>query len=216
MSRGEKPRGPGRRSRTDQGRFIGTLLLVAGALALVRGDPFLRLLPSFFWVLLLFGAGAATWMWGRGRLPFWQRLLVYIGVGIVATATAGDFAGTAATGFIAMAFVLVYLASPRNWWALIPAGVMAGSSLVVTIETFFPRWDVGTLFLLVLAGTFTLLYLLPGARGGQRWARYPAIALIIITVIANDPSGRTPGWLVPLMLVGAGAGLLWWVRKRGG
>jgi hypothetical protein len=197
-------------------RFIGSALLLIGLLALAGTSPLLRLLPSFVWLVLMFVVGAAVWTMGGGRQPFVQRLLLYVGTGIFATATTGKFAGTAATGFIALAFILVYLGNPRRWWALLPGGVMAANSLVLTVGAFFPRWDVGPLFMLALAGTFTTLYLLPAERGGQRWARFPAIATILITLIMNDPSGQSPGWLVPLLLVGSGAGILWWFRKQQG
>jgi hypothetical protein len=196
-------------------RFVGTALVVLGLLALAGTSPLLRLLPSFVWLVLLLVVGAAVWMGGM-RLRFGQKLVLYGAIGIFAAATTGKFAGTAVTGFIALAFVLVYLENPRHWWALLPGGVMAANSLVLTIGAFFPRWDVGPLFMLALAGTFTTLYLLPAERGGQRWARYPAIATILITLIMNDPGGQSPGWLVPLLLVGSGAGILWWFRRQQG
>ncbi|MEX2543173.1 MAG: hypothetical protein WD314_15305 [Trueperaceae bacterium] len=198
----------------ERARLIGFALLGLGALALVANTGIFGLLPAFVWVMTLFAAGAAVWMLGAGCFAFPQRLLLFIGIGLLATTTSGRMAGTAATGFIAMAFALVYLRDARQWWAIIPAGVMAGASLVTTVETLFPRWDAGPLFLLVLAGTFTLLYLLPRERGGQGWALAPAVVLIMVTVVANDPSGRTPGWLVPLVLIGSGVAMLWWWRRR--
>lgn len=198
----------------ERARVIGTALLGLGALALIANTGIFGLLPTFFWVLTLFAAGAGVWLLGARRFAFPQRLLLFIGIGLLATTTSGRMAGTAATGFIAMAFALVYLRDARQWWAIIPAGVMAGASLVTTVETLFPRWDAGPLFLLVLAGTFTLLYLLPREQGGQRWALIPAVVLILVTVVANDPSGRTPGWLVPMVLIGSGAAMLWWWRRR--
>lgn len=200
---------------SKRGRNVGVTLLALGVLALLSNSGFFGVFPAFVWVVALFGAGAAVWILGPNYFNFPQRLVIFAGIGILATVTSGSFSGTAATGFIAMGFALVYLNGPRHWWALIPAGVMSGACLVTTLEILFPRWDTGPLFLLVLAGTFSLLYLLPRERGGQRWALIPAVVLILVTVVANDPTGDTPGWLVPLVLIGTGGAMLWMWRRGG-
>jgi hypothetical protein len=198
----------------ERARLVGMGLLALGVLAFLGNSGFFGIFPAFVWVVTLFAAGAYVWRRGRGRLELGARIVLFAVIGVLATVTAGTFSGTAATGFIAMGFALVYLTDNRRWWALIPAGVMAGACLVTTLGTLFPNWDTGPLFLLMLAGTFTLLYLLPRERGGQGWALFPAVVLILVTVAANDPGGNTPGWLVPLVLIGTGAAMLWWWRRR--
>lgn len=198
----------------SRSRFIGTALVLGGLLALASSSPLLRLLPSFAWLALMFVAGAAVWTVGSRRLAFAQKLLLYIGTGVFTVATTGKFAGAAATGFIGLAFVLVYLDEPRRWWALLPGGVMAANSFVLTVGAFFPRWNSTPLFMLALAGTFTVLYLLPADRGGQSWARFPALGAILFTLVTNDPGSQNPGWLVPLLLLGSGAGILWWLSQQ--
>lgn len=200
----------------ERGRLLGLVLVAAGLLAMLNSIPFFRMLPSFIWLLLLMGVGAVVWTASNLRLPFWQRLVIYVLIGVYATASTGSFAGAAATGFIAMAFLLTYAMQPRNWWALIPGGVMTAVTLIILLGNFFPGWQSGPLFMLMLSATFSVLYLLPQERGGQQWARYPALATILITLIMNDPSGRTPSWLIPLLLIGSGAGILWWIRRRPG
>ncbi len=200
----------------DRGRLLGYVLVAAGGLALLGSIPLFRQLPSLIWLLLLFGIGAVIWSASSIRLSFWQRLVLYVMVGIYATASTGSFGGAAATGFIAIAFMLTYALQPRNWWALIPGGVMSGVTLIVILGVLFPSWQTAPLFMLFLAATFSTLYLLPKERGGQHWARYPAMATILITLIMNDPSGRTPSWLIPLLLIGSGAGILWWIRRNPG
>lgn len=200
----------------ERGRLIGLALVAAGVLALLSSIPIFRLLPSFIWLLLLLLGGAVVWSSSYVRLQFWQRLVIYVMVGIYATASTGVFAGAAATGFIAMAFLLTWLNNSRHWWALLPGGVMTAVTFVILLGNFFPGWQTAPLFMLMLSATFTVLYLLPKERGGQQWARFPALATILITLIMNDPSGRTPSWLVPLLLIGSGALILWWIRRRPG
>lgn len=200
----------------ERGRLVGLALVVLGVLAMLGSIPIFRLLPSFIWLVILMLGGAVVWTATSIRLPFWQRLAIYVLIGIYATASTGAFAGAAATGFISMAFLLTYLMRPRDWWALIPGGVMAAVTIVILLSNFFPGWQTGPLFMLMLSATFTVLYLLPKERGGQQWARFPALATILITLIMNDPSGRTPSWLIPLLLIGSGGLILWWIRRKPG
>ena len=192
----------------DRARTIGAALLGLGALAMLGQTGIFGALPSFVWVTGLFVLGAAIWVYGEGKFNLGQRIVLFGAVGLLATITSGRFSGTAVLGFIAMAFLLVWLRDNRHWWALIPGGVMSGLSVITALEVLFPRWDTGPLFLLFLAGTFTLLYLMPSERGGQRWALIPAVVLIIVTVLANDPLSGSPGWVVPIAMIGVGFYLL--------
>lgn len=200
MRKGGKPR-------------LGLILVAAGVLFVLSNAGVLGDLPGFFRVVLWFVLGAGIWLGlpGRRRLP--PRLAVLALIYVIAMASAGSYAGTAALGFPAMAFALVYLANPRNWWAIIPAGVLASLTLLVTAETLFPRWDAAPLLFLGFAGTFTFIYLLPKERGGQRWALYPALGWIALTVLVNDPVGGS-NWFLPLLLIGAGVALLWFWQRR--
>lgn len=194
--------------------LVGAALLLLGLLLVLSRLGDLGAVPAFLRVALLFAAGGVAWFGSAGRWPMWQRIVVFAAIGAVAIPTAGRFAGTAALGYPAMAFLVIYLARPRHWWALIPAGVLASVGLVTTSEELFPRWDASPLLFLGFAATFTALYLLPRGRGGQRWALYPALGWIFLTVMVNDPGGSS-GWMLPLALIGSGALLLWfWQRKR--
>src|SRR5690625_7929427 len=114
----------------DRGRLLGYVLVAAGALALLGSIPLFRQLPALIWLLVLFGIGAVVWSASSIRLPFWLRLVLYVIIGIYATASTGSFGGAAATGFIAIAFMLTYVLQPRRWRAPIPGGVSNGRSLL--------------------------------------------------------------------------------------
>ena len=193
-------------------RLIGTLLVTAGAFLFLINTGLLGALPSFIWFALLLTVGAAFWL-GMDTRPFWERVVGFGLVGVFAIATSGRFAGSAALFFPALAFALVYLADTRRWWAVLPAGVLGSVGALVTTEVLF-GWGGAPVLFLGFAATFAYLYLLPKARGGQRWALYPTVVAILLTVIVNDPSGRTPGWVLPLLLTGGGAFMLWWWRDR--
>ena len=202
---------------------LGYALLALGVFFLLTGNTLLAALPALIWVSLTLVVGAAFWLGAVPSLPPWQRVAGFIGIGVVAVVTSGRFAATAALGFPALAFGLSYLYGPkegsfnkdraRRWWLLLPAGLLGSLTLLVTFEGLFPRWDATPLLFLGFAATFTLLYLLSPRRGGKRWALYPAILCIVLTVLSNDPSGGTPGWFVPLLLIGGGGFLLWWWNR---
>ena len=194
-------------------RRIAYGLLGLGGLILVTSSGLLGALPAFIWIALLFVLGAALWLGTSDAVPLWQRILGFTGLGVVAIISSERFAGAAAVGFPAMAFGLVYMKSPKRWWALIPAGLLGSVALLLIFEGLFPRWDAVPVLFLGFAATFSLLYLLSPKRGGKRWALYPAILFIVLTVLVNDPSGTMPGWFLPLLLIGGGTLMLWWWQR---
>jgi hypothetical protein len=194
--------------------LLGTALIGAGVLIVADRLGVFGALPSFVWVVVLFAAGAAVWNADSRKPRAWPRVPVFVAIGILAVVSAGRFAGVAALGFPAMAFLLVYRSSPRRWWALLPGGVLASVALMVAAEELFPRWDASPLMFLGFAGVFTLLYVLPVERGGQRWALIPALVWIALTVLLNTAGGG-PHWLLPMLLIlGGVAMVLGWGRGR--
>ena len=194
-------------------RLIGALLLAAGAFVFLVNTGIFGALPAFIWFAFLLTVGAAFWFSTPSSLPFWGRVVGFVLIGVFAISTSGRFAGSAALAFPALAFALLYLDNPKRWWAVLPAGVLGSVGALITTEVLF-GWGGAPVLFLGFAATFAYLYLLPKERGGQRWALYPTLVSIILTVIVNDPSGRTPGWVLPLLLTGGGAFILWWWRDR--
>lgn len=195
-------------------KTVAYVLLGTGLFLFLANTGVFGALPAFLWTLLLLAVGAAFWMGSLHALPLWQRIAGYAGIGVFATATSGSFAGAAALGFPALAFGLVYLLEPRRWWALLPAGLVGSVAVFIALDALFPRWDTTPILFLGFAATFSVLYLLSPRRGGKRWALFPAVLFIVLTVLSNDPSGNTPGWFMPLLLIGGGWLLLWWWRRR--
>lgn len=188
-------------------------LVAVGSLLFLANSGILGALPAFIWVILLFVSGSAFWLATQGHLPMWQRIVGFAGIGIFAAASSGRFSGVPVLGFPAMVFGLIYLRNPKRWWALMPAGVLSSLALLVTFEELFPRWDATPVLFLGFAATFSIIYLLSPQRGGKRWALYPAILFIILTVLVNDPSGSMPAWFLPILLIGGGSLMLWWWRR---
>ena len=66
--------------------------------------------------------------------------------------------------------------------------------------------------LLGFATTFSIVYLLPRQLGGRNWALYPALVLIMVTVLINNPM-QQPSPLVAFVLIAAGLLLFWYWRR---
>ncbi|MGL4608065.1 MAG: hypothetical protein ACRCYY_00040 [Trueperaceae bacterium] len=199
--------------RANDLKRIGPALIAVGVVLLILNSNLLGSLPALLWLALLTAVAVSLWI--VGSLPHWVRIVGVVAVYVFALATTGNLAGVTALAFPAMGFGFVYLLRPkRNWWAIMPGGILASIALLVLCEKVFPNWGGEVVMFLGFAATFTVLYLLPKSRGGQRWALYPAIAWIVITVLANDPSGSS-GFFLPLLLIGSGVIiLLWWRRTQ--
>ena len=197
-------------------RALGVLLVVGGLVILLGGPGTLGLLGELLWLAALGVIAAVAWRVLSARRALPLRLGVHAAFAITAAATTTQLSGPAFLGFVAWGFWLVYLppGGARVGWALIPAGVVSTLAAVAAVDTLWPRWDTGSVFLLGMTATFTAIYLLPRERGGGRWALWPALAWAVITILANDPSGAFSRWIVPLTLIGVGVALLGWTRRR--
>jgi hypothetical protein len=199
-------------------RRAGLLLIAAGLLAFARGRAPLPPLAEFVWLVALAFAATAVWRLLERRAPLGVRIAAHAGFVLVAAATTGAMSGPAFLGGIALAFWLVYTTPqrgrPRTGWALIPAGALTTLATVAAVDELLPRWDEGIFFLLGMTATFTAVYLLPREAGGGRWALAPALVFAVLTVVANDPTGALARWAFPLALIGVGAAVLGWSRRR--
>lgn len=198
-------------------KSLGVLLLLFGAVLLVRGRGPGGLLIECLWLVALLGIAGVLWRTLLPRYGLKVTLIVHAVVAVVAVTTLKFMAGPGILAFIALAFWLLYRRpGGARVWALLPFGVMATVAAVAATDELIPTWDSGVVFLLGMTATFTTIYLLPKEHGGARWALWPALAWAFITVTANDPGGGLARWILPLALIGAGVVLLGWAgRKRG-
>jgi hypothetical protein len=151
------------------GLFWGLLLIGAGAVALAQQlgyiDQFTD--PQFWiWVFGLVSVVAVI-EYALSGWKQWGWLFpagVFGGLAITILLATNDV-GTAAVAtplFIGLTipFVAAYLSDRvRNWWALIPGGVMVFLALVtLLVDSAGGEW-VGALFLFMIAGIFLTVYL---------------------------------------------------------
>lgn len=198
---------------TLEGRSLaGAGLVLLGVLFLLGGLGMGSVLGRFVGALL-FGA-LAYLAYDQGRRKG-NALLTLAAVPLAGLALASLLPGAGGGGLflaaVGLAFALVWRRDPSRWWAVLVAGTLGSAALVAALPRAVGAAG-GTLFLLGLAATFFALTRL--RSHAQRWAVYPAAGLALLAVM--DLVGGVGGWLVPVVLIGAGVYLLYRDGRLGG
>lgn len=189
------------------------VLVVGGLVLLAAQLGWLGWMSSWLWAALFLAGGAFFLLHFRSAPAHWWALIpgaALAGIGL--TFLAGDVGGAFFLGALGAGFAAVYVTGRERWWAVVPAGVLLTLAVVAWLGVRAASWDTGWLFFSGIAVTFGLLAVLPEEQGRHRWAVYPAlgaVALALLTVL----SGAVSGVVLPLLLVAAGAYLIW---RRGG
>lgn len=201
----EKRRGSG----TDRSSLWAILLIAVGVLFLAGNLGWLPGLGGWIWALLFAVGGAAFLAWfARDRSQWWALIPGSALFGLSAAIVGGAAGGGAFLALLGAGFGAIYWLERTRWWAIIPGGVLLTLGIVAWLDTTLPRFDAGWVFFLGLAATFGALYVLPEQKGRQRWAIYPALATLALALVILA-SGAVTGVVVPLLLIAAGAYLLW-------
>lgn len=206
--------------------LIGGLLLIAGILLLLLNYGVIGPFGEVVWSLLFVGGGVifiAVYL--SNRAQWWPIIpgMTLIGLGAIiffsSTAIEGDWVPALLFGAIAFAFLIIYLSKPaENWWALIPAGVLAS----LGVPFLLPGGFNPGIFMLGMGVTFALVYVQGLARGLHRefwWALIPAgvLALIGVFLMAEELEAVAQIFsLWPIILVIVGVGLLFGAFRRRG
>jgi len=177
------------------GLFWGILLIGFGALALAQQMGYLDQLPEqiWMWVFALISLLAFV-MYAVSGWKQWGWLFpagVFGGLAVT-VALATNNVDSAAVGSplffgLLIPFAIAYLTDrARNWWALIPGGVM----LFLALTTLLVDWAggewVGALFLFMIALSFLVVYLNNRAR---TWALIVAYVCAVLGVAPMMASG---------------------------
>lgn len=114
-------------------------------------------------------------------------------------------------GGIGLGFLGVYFRTAlREWWSLIPAGVLLTLATVTVLEHFLEDGEIGGgVFMLGLGLTFVLVYLSPAPGGRRTWAAIPAAVLGLIGLMGLLASTRLVDFVWPLALIGLGGYVLY-------
>lgn len=180
---------------SKSGLFWGVLLVGVGILALARQMGYIDQVPDTMWVwifalvslLALLSYGLSGWQqWG------WLFPAGVFGGLAVTIALAINNVDSAAVGSplffgLLIPFGAAYLTDrARNWWALIPGGIMLFLALTtLTVDSIGGEW-IGSLFLFLIGLSFLVVYLNNRAR---TWALLVAYILGVLSLAPAMASG---------------------------
>ncbi|NSW53668.1 MAG: hypothetical protein HPY85_14300 [Anaerolineae bacterium] len=191
------------RSRINWWALLPGIPLVLMGVALSVG-AFLPTVGDLVGPALLFGLGLAFVITYLLYKQHWWALIpgmillgigASVGVSVILPETNGDWVAFFILGSIGLAFLLVYLVDRRNWWALIPGGVMVSvGSLVLTGEVAY--------LFLGMGATFALVALLAGKDNWWAWIPCGVLATMGIGFLFFSESAGTVGkFFFPALLI---------------
>lgn len=189
--------------RLDDSRtVIAVALIVIGVVALLGTVGWLPQLRGLMGGLLFAAVGVLLLWLARRYANDWLMFAAFPAFGLAfAAAVPGDLGGAGFLAGIGAGFLALVVAEPRRWWAIIPAGVLFTLSVITWSSLGEPGG--GTIFFLGLAATFAVVW--RNAARPQPWAVYPAIGTLAMAMIV---SLARADWLVPVLLIVIGAGLI--------
>jgi len=187
--------------------FWGILLIGGGALALAQQMGYIDQLSETVWMwIFAFVSLLAFLSYALSGWKHWGWLFpagVFGGLAVtVALATKNvDSAAVGSPLFFGLLipFAAAYLTDrSRNWWALIPGGVMLFLALVtLLVDSAGGEW-VGALFLFMIALSFLLVYLNNQTRTWAVLVAYITAVLGIAPLMATG--GRDAAYYGPIFL----------------
>lgn len=203
--------------------FWGVALVLVGALFLAQQifHPVIHIFPIIIAVIFALAGLAFLYVLSTNLHSNWWAAIpgmVLLGLGVLIGSSEmfprfGElFGGSLFLGFIGLAFLLVLLVTPHNWWAVIPAGVLFTLALVAGVSSFMTNgYGTGAIFFLGLALTFAVVGLMPIGRE-QKWPWIPAgICGVMGTLLmlgSGDLMHSVFGYIWPAVLVLGGGYLI--------
>src|SRR5512135_404132 len=119
---------------------------------------------------------------------------------------------------IGLPFLLIYLADRRQWWALIPGGVLTVIALITFLSgRVLSGQAIAALMLFGLAIVFELVRFATRSRSYMGWATWVAIILAVIGALVLITGPQAAALVGPAVLIGLGLFLLaraYWPQLR--
>jgi hypothetical protein len=160
-------------------------------------------------VVFLITSGAFFKVYLENRQLWWAFIPAFtlLGMGLsslvelIFPRLSSDFGGALFLLGISLGFVFVYLVFRANWWAVIPAGVLATLAVVSVLDAGNYGIDSGAVFFLGIGLTFGVLAILPGYESMLRWAYIPAGILLLIGLLISATSSGVVNLIIPGLLI---------------
>ncbi|MFP4344439.1 MAG: hypothetical protein ACLFU8_07095 [Anaerolineales bacterium] len=170
--------------------LLGIVLLVAGIIFLLMSLNVIAVNQLLLWMTLFLTGGLAFLVvFFLNREHWWPiipgltllGLAALLGLNELVPAVADTWGPAFFMAFISLAFWFIYIYSRGDeWWAIIPGGVLFTIALIIGLSESVGGETIGGIFMVGLALTFLLVFLLPSPGGRPKWALIPAGILFII------------------------------------
>ncbi len=198
--------------------FWGIILIIGGGLLLL--DTFgIFSGGALFWTAASAIAGLLFLsVYITNRENWWALIpgVIFLAIGLAIGLNAFlpgfsdlNLAGPIILAGIGLSFLLVYLAERANWWAIIPAGVMATIAVVALLDASTSGLASGGIFFLGLGLTFALVAVLPNPFQVMRWAWIPASVLSLMGALILVAAEELINYIWPAALIVGGVFLIW-------
>lgn len=195
--------------------IFGILLILAGAIFLAQTMGFFTIGGSLWGILFGLGGLAFLSVLVTDRKQWWAAipgivLLSLAALIILSEAFPGyddRLGGGVFLGGIGLAFLVVYLVAPANWWAIIPAGVMMTLGVVAGLDNI-PGLETGGIFFLGLGATFGVLSLLKVDGRRMGWPLIPAGVLLLMGLLIMASASNLASFMWPVAIIVVGIFLL--------
>lgn len=183
----------------------GAALVIAGMLFLAQNFGLITNPPPIFWISVLFGislvffisyfvSGVHQWWW---LLPAMGTAGVAVTLILTQAGVRNSVVGSPILLGIGLPFMAAFLVDRRqNWWALIPAWVLAVLAVVTAVAEVVPGEVIGSVVLFAISLPFWVVFLTDRSRW---WALIPGgIMLVIgfIPLLTLIASGEIIGTLI--------------------
>lgn len=183
---------------------IGGILLLLDTFGIFKGS-------ALFWTIAAAAAGVLFLSVYVTNHQHWWSLIPGVIFIIIAAMIGFDaflpgfrntnLGGPIVLGGIGLSFLLVYIAERSNWWAIIPAGVMATLAIVAGLSPNMSGSGSGGVFFIGLGITFVLVAVLPNTVSQMRWAWIPAGILGVMGILLLFTAENLINYIWPALFI---------------
>lgn len=196
----------------------GVLLIAAGVLFLLQSLGVVQFV-DILWPALI-GIASLAFLFVFLSAPqtrWWAAIPGFVLLGVagiialdqLAPGASEIWSGSIFLGGIALAFWVIYLFNPEQWWAMIPGGVLLTLAVVSGLSPMLEGIETGGIFFFGLGLTFALLALLPTPEGRLTWSIIPAIVFLIVGTLITAAAAELINYIWPVFLILGGLYLLY-------
>lgn len=177
------------------GLLSGVFLIIFGVLIILDNLYYLYFIEDYAFSYIFIAAGIVllvTYLLDKKKI--WAVVIslffLFIGISIFISESRyipEGVIGGLFTFIVGTGFLTAFLKNKKNWWAVIPAGILYTITIMIVLGEYF--WYVedfiAPVFFTGTGLTFGLLYLIRNEENKLNWAKIPALILLIFGIFSG-------------------------------